>query len=263
VAGVARRSSPSGSRAHGRHFLRSRRLVEALVADAGIGAGDLVLDLGAGAGALTRELARRTDRVRAIELDAELADGLRRRFDGTRVSVVQGDATRLRWPREPFKVVANVPFDRTTAILRRLLDDPAVPLVAAELVVEWDVAVKRAAVWPSTFAGAYWGAWYRFALVRRLPRCAFAPEPSVDAGVLRIERRPEPLVPEREHAAYRAFVKRGFATGRPAVPPLLFKRLGRDLGFAPSAGARDLDPRHWAALYGRDPRGPGGRSVRT
>ncbi|HEX6701580.1 MAG TPA: hypothetical protein VF101_12710 [Gaiellaceae bacterium] len=48
---VARRFS--SSRPHGRHFLRSRRLVEALVADAGVGAGDLVLDLGAGEGALT------------------------------------------------------------------------------------------------------------------------------------------------------------------------------------------------------------------
>jgi 23S rRNA (adenine-N6)-dimethyltransferase len=248
VAGVARRSS-SGSRPHGRHFLRSRRLADALVADAGIGAGDVVLDLGAGAGALTHALARRAARVWAVELDAELADELRRRFAGTNVRVVHADTTRLRWPDEPFKVVANLPFDSAAAILRALLDDPAVPLVAADLVVQWELAVKRAAVWPSTFAGAYWGAWYRFALVRRLAPCVFAPPPSVDAGVLRIERREDPLVAPREHAAYRAFVKRGFANGRPPVPPLLFKRLGRELGFAPGAHARDLDPSQWAVLF--------------
>ena len=253
MAGVARRSS-SGSRPHGRHFLRSRRLAEALVADAGIGPRDLVLDLGAGAGALTRELARRAGRVWAVELDAALAADLRRRFAGTSVRVIHADATRLRWPDEPFKVVASVPFDRTTAILRALLDDPSVPLVAADVVVQWELAVKRAAVWPSTLASAYWGAWYRSAVVRRLPRCAFAPEPTVDAGVLRIERRTEPLVAEPEHAAYRRFVRRGFAAGRPAVAPLAFKRLGRDLGFAPNARARDLDPVQWAALF---------RAVRT
>src|SRR5439155_20891185 len=110
--------------------------------------------------------------------------------------------------------------------LRALLDDPAVPLVAAELVVQWELAVKRAAVWPSTLAGAYWGAWYRFAVVRRLPPCVFAPPPAVDAGVLRIERRPTPLVPEPGHVSYRRFVKRGFETGRPAVAPRAFKRLG-------------------------------------
>jgi 23S rRNA (adenine-N6)-dimethyltransferase len=248
VAGVARGSS-SAPRPHGRHFLRSRRLAEALVADARVGARDVVVDLGAGTGALTRELARRAGRVWAVELDAALVVELRRRFAGTGVRVIHADATRLRWPDEPFKVVANVPFDRTTAILRALLDDPSVPLVAADLVVQWELAAKRAAVWPSTLASAYWGAWYRFAVVRRLPRCAFAPPPAVDAGVLRIERRPEPLVAESEQAAYRRFVKRGFAAGRPVVAPLAFKRLGRELGFAPTARPRDLDAVQWAALF--------------
>src|SRR5205823_12689979 len=105
-----------------------------------------------------------------------------------------------RWPAEPFKVVANTPFGRTAAILRSLLDDPSVPLVAADLVVQWELAVKRAALWPTTSAGAYWGAWYRFAPVRRLPPFVFAPPPTVDAGVLRIERRDDPLVAPREHA---------------------------------------------------------------
>ena len=260
MAGVARRSS-SAPRPHGRHFLRSRRLAEALVADAGVGPRDLVLDLGAGAGALTHELARRAGRVWAVELDAALVVELRRRFAGTGVRVIHADATRLRWPDEPFKVVANVPFDRTTAILRALLDDPAVPLVAADLVVQWELAVKRAAVWPSTLASAYWGAWYRFAVVRRLPPCAFAPPPPVSAGVLRIERRLDPLVPASEHAAYRAFVKRGFAAGRPAVPPRAFKRLGRDLGFAPAARARDLDAVQWAALWRLDRTTRRGRTV--
>jgi 23S rRNA (adenine-N6)-dimethyltransferase len=260
VAGGERRSR-SESRPHGRHFLRSRRLVEALVADAGIGACDLVLDLGAGTGALTRELARRAERVWAVELDAVLAASLERRFAGGNVRVIRADATRLRWPAEPFKVVANTPFDRSAAILRRLLDDPSVPLVAADLVVQWELAVKRAAVWPSTFAGAYWGAWYRFALVRRLPPCVFAPEPAVGAGVLRVVRREEPLVAEREHVAFRSFVKRGFAAGRPSVRPLLFKRLGRDVGFDPRARARDLDAAQWAALYRADRAAAGGRTV--
>ncbi len=244
MAGRAR----SAPRTHGRHFLRSRRLAETIVADAGIGPADLVVDVGAGTGVLTRELARRARAVWAVELDPSLAAALARSA-APNVRVLEADATRLRWPDGPFKVVANLPFNRTTAILRGLLDDPRVPLASAELVVQWELAAKRAAVWPSTLAGAYWGAWYRFALIRRLPACAFGPEPDVDAGVLRIERRDPPLVPAEEHNAYRAFVRRGFARSRPEVPPLAFKRLGRELGFAPDARARDLDARHWAALY--------------
>jgi 23S rRNA (adenine-N6)-dimethyltransferase len=244
---VARRSR--SARPHGRHFLRSRRLVEALVADAAIGADDLVLDLGAGEGALTRELARRAACTWAVELDGALAETLRHRFEGTSVRVLRADAARLSWPADPFKVVANLPFGSAAAILRSLLDDPAVPLVSADVVVQWELAAKRAALWPSTFAGAYWGAWHRFALVRRLPPRVFAPPPSVDAAVLRIERRAEPLVAPRDHAAYRGFVKRGFASGRPPVAPLLLKRLGRELGFDAKAHARDLDATQWAAVF--------------
>src|SRR5207249_8033861 len=108
--------------------------------------------------------------------------------------VIEADASQLTYPREAFKVVANLPFDGGTAILRRVLD-PAVQLTTAEVILEWEVATKRAAVWPSTQLGTYWSAWFELSVVRRLPRCVFAPRPSVDAGVLRIVRRPTPLVP--------------------------------------------------------------------
>ena len=136
-------------------------------------------------------------------------------------------------PREPFRVVANLPFAGTNEILRHLLDDPRVPLVRADLVVQWGVAAKRALPWPSTVNGVVWGAWYSTRVARRLPRSAFAPPPSVDAAVLVFERRPAPLVPIELAAGYRRFVARGFREGR---------RLVR-------AEPRQLDPYEWAARY--------------
>jgi 23S rRNA (adenine-N6)-dimethyltransferase len=137
-------------------------------------------------------------------------------------------------PREPFRVVANLPFDRTTAILRRLLDDPRVPLARADLIVEWGVAVKRALPWPSTFNDAAWGAWYSTAVARRLPRQAFEPPPRVDAGVLVFERRECPLVPDELAERYRGFVADGFRR---------------------RADARELDAYVWAELFKRAGRG--------
>ena len=89
-----------------------------------------MLDIGAGEGVLTAELARRAGRVRAVEIESALVARLRRRFAAApNVEVVGGDALLVPLPDEPFRVVANIPFNRTTAILRRLLDDPRVPLV--------------------------------------------------------------------------------------------------------------------------------------
>jgi 23S rRNA (adenine-N6)-dimethyltransferase len=206
-----------------------------------------VLDLGAGTGALTRALAGAGARVVPVELDAELAAGLRGRFD----AVIEGDALRVPLPRESFRIVANLPFGCGTAILRRVLD-PRLPLERADVIVEWGLAAKRAAVWPSTQLSSYWSAWFELSVARRLPRCVFAPPPSVDAGVLRIVRRREPLVPVAEARAYGAFLARGYRDGpRAVVPWPALKQLGSELGFDRRAEPRDLDARQWAALYGR------------
>jgi 23S rRNA (adenine-N6)-dimethyltransferase len=236
---------PCAQRGRGRHFLRSSKLAAELVRAARIRPGDLVLDLGAGTGTLTTALACARARVVPVEVDRELAAALRARFP----DVVEGDARSIELPRRPFKVVANLPFGGGTEILRRLLD-PGGALTSADVVVEWGLATKRAAVWPSTQLSTYWAAWFELSVVRRLPRCVFAPPPSVDAGVLRTVRRAEALVPARDRRRYAAFLARGYRDGpRSVVPWRTLKRLEAELGFDRHARARDLDARQWAALF--------------
>jgi len=153
------------ARPGGRHLLRSRRLAEAIVADAGVAAGDLVVDVGAGSGMLTGALLAAGARVVAIEPDRQLASRLRRACRDARV--VEADALREPWPREPFRVVANLPFAFAAEICRSLLSDPQLPLRSADVIVEWDFAAKRARLWPSTAQTVLWSAWYELAVVRR------------------------------------------------------------------------------------------------
>jgi 23S rRNA (adenine-N6)-dimethyltransferase len=231
---AVRRSAQARRAARSQHFLRSDALASAIVREAGIGAEDLVLDLGAGSGRLTGPLARSARRVIAVELDSRWVAHLRGRWPN--VEVVHADAALAELPRGPFHVVANLPFDRTTAILRHLLDDPRAPLRRADVVVQWNVAVKRCLPWPSTLNDVLWGAWYRFTLLRRLDPGAFDPPPGVAAGVIAIERRPVSLVDERHWQAYRGFVAAAFRRGR-----------GPKLRVAP----RDLDAHAWAELFRR------------
>jgi 23S rRNA (adenine-N6)-dimethyltransferase len=213
------------------------------VRDAGVRSDDLVLDLGAGGGRLTAELARSARRVVAVELDARWAQDLCGRW--ANVDVVRADAAALPLPQDPFRVVANLPFDRTNDILRHLFDDPLVPLVQADLIVEWGVAVKRGLPWPSTVSAVVWGAWYSMSVSRRLSRRAFDPQPSVDAGVLVFGRRAHPLVPVQSRRRYGAFVAAGFRHGLRAVAPAPALRKLRLTGLQ----ARDLDAHGWAALF--------------
>jgi 23S rRNA (adenine-N6)-dimethyltransferase len=244
----ARRARPAARRAPDRHFLRSPALAEAIVADARIAPDELVVDIGAGSGRLTTPLARTGAQVWAIELDAQLARALGARFASAgNVRVIDGDAMGVALPRRPFRVVANLPFGSTTAILRRLLDDPRVPLRQADVIVEWGLARKRAACWPSTLLGITWGAWYQLAVVRRLPARCFEPKPGVDAALLRAVRRATPLVPERDAERFRAFVRRAFADGLPRSRAT--RRCLDTLGLGRQVEPRDLDVHQWAALF--------------
>ena len=193
----------------GQNFLRPD-LGEALVAEAAFDAGDLVVDIGAGRGALTFALARHGIDVVALERDPHWADHLRRearRRGAGHVTVVCCDALRFRMPRRPFRAMGSLPFGATTALLHHLLDDRRSGLRRADLVVQWEVARKRAAAPPTTLLSTTWAPWWSFALGRRLPADAFRPVPSVDAAVLRITRRQPPLLPDAIADAYAAFVR--------------------------------------------------------
>jgi 23S rRNA (adenine-N6)-dimethyltransferase len=148
--------------------------------------GDLVLDIGAGTGALTGPLVAAGARVVAVELHPGRVQQLRARFAGDPVTVVRADATDLRLPRRPFRVVANPPFAVTTAILRRLVS-PGSRLLTADLVVPRHVAARWAA---GRAPGAHrWRATFAATRVADLPRSAFRPPPPGHVAVLRLARR--------------------------------------------------------------------------
>jgi 23S rRNA (adenine-N6)-dimethyltransferase len=193
----------------GQNFLRPE-LAEQLVADAGVQPDELVVEIGPGAGALTLALARRGADVLAVELDPVWAERLRpraRECAPGRVRVVHGDFLRFSLPRSPFRVFGSLPFGDTTAILRRLLDDPAQPLARADLILQWEVARKRSAEPPATLLSASWTPWWTFQLGRRIRASDFSPVPRVDAALLTVRRRQPPLLPDAMAPAWAHFLR--------------------------------------------------------
>jgi len=198
----------------GQRFLGSRHLAARLVADAGVGAHDRVVDLGAGTGVLTAALAARAAAVLAVELDDVLARRLAHRFAlASNVTVLRCDLRAVPLPLTPYRVVANPPFACTTAIVRRLCDDPGGALVRADVVVQWQVARHRARVGETSsgdLLGATWAPWWRFQRGRRVPAASFRPRPTVEAAVLVITRRTPPLLAPEHFDSYATWVRHQF-----------------------------------------------------
>ncbi|WP_433870595.1 23S ribosomal RNA methyltransferase Erm [Saccharopolyspora sp. CA-218241] len=202
-----------------------------------------VVELGAGRGAITGALVATGRPVTAVELDPHWAEVLRRTVP--RARVVRCDLRRFRVPDGTRSVIGNLPFGRTTAALRHLLTEPA--WAEAVLLVQWEVARKRGA--PGTMLGAQWAPWFEFSAHGRVPARAFRPMPAVDGGLLRIRRRPAPLVAGHDRAAYQRFVEEVFTGRGRDVGEIVRRRTGRRPAVPPGALPRDLDPVTWARLF--------------
>src|SRR5699024_8131884 len=212
-----------------------------------------ILEIGAGDGALTRPLSRLGRPLTAVEIDEHRAARLARRLPA--VAVENADALHHRLDAPV--IVGNIPFHVTTPILRRLLGRPG--WRTAVLLTQGEVARKRAGVGGSTMMTAQAAPWFRFRLETRVPATAFAPMPSVDAGLLVIERRPTPLVPPGERRKYERFVRAVF-TGRGSGFVQIVARAGamsqdragaavQAAGIRHRSLPRDLSPQQWARLW--------------
>lgn len=240
------------------HFLRKGALASRLIETSNVSTSDLVLEVGAGRGALTRRLAGCARRVIAIEIDPRLCRDLRGQLGAeSSVEVVEGDFLSLPLPRVPYKVVGNLPFSRTSEILRRL--DSADPAPDdAWLIVQREVARRYAAgPWgPESALSLKLKVRWQIEVASWLRPRDFDPPPSVEAAWLWLARRPRPLIDESQRRRYEDFVDTTFRHGssiktamRTFATHTQLERLARDLRFQLRARPSDLNFDQWLALF--------------
>ncbi len=259
----ARPARPDRPARPGRHELGQNFLIDRTTIDTFVGlvaaTEGPIIEIGTGDGALTLPLQRLGRRLTGIEIDGRCAARLARRTGPDRATeIVHADFLDYRLPAAPHVLAGNLPFHRTTAILRRVLGSRG--WTDAVLLVQWEVARRRAGVGGATLMTAQWWPWFEFRLVSRVPASAFRPRPGVDGGLITFSRRPEPLVPDRERHGYQDLVRRVF-TGRgnglarilaAEVPELTRQEVRhwlRQHRLAPTALPKSPDAHAWAALY--------------
>ncbi len=248
----------------GQHFLASEGVLKKIADAAGLTPEDVVVEVGPGVGTLTRWLARSAGEVVAVELDEAILPALREYLSGVgNVRIVQGDildlpAERLVPPDRRYKVVANLPYYITSAAIRHFLEDPHPPDLMV-LTVQWEVARRMSASPPKMSLLAVSVQVYGEAEVLfRVPAGAFYPPPKVDSGVVRIRRRPVPLVPPDERKRFFRVVKAGFSQRRKQLHNALSGGLGLPssevkeamlrAGIQPRRRAETLSVEEWLRL---------------
>ena len=239
------------------NFLRGSSAVERYLSVVDVEPDEIVIEVGAGDGAITEAVAPRCREVVAYEIDPFHAKKLASRIRGQEnVQVVVGDFLASTAPCSRFAVVGNVPFAITSKVVDWCL--AARMLSTATIITQLEYAKKRTGgygrwslrtieTWP----------WFSWELLGQIPRHEFRPVPRVDAGILRLVQRDQPLLSAAKFRAYSRMVEIGFG----GVGGSLHKSLLRsypanrvETGFREAGVPRDtvvafVTPEEWLSIF--------------
>ncbi len=253
--------TPPLKRSRGQHLLHDANILKKIVHAAKLTSHDTVVEIGAGTGNLTVLLGHEAQRVVAIEIDNDLFPLLRQRCASyENIELVHGDARTFtpsvyNLASSAYLVVANIPYNITSLLIRKFLEDSVRPSRMI-LLIQREVARRICARPPLmnilALAVQYYATPHTLFPVSR--NC-FIPKPNVESAVIEIVVHP--AVPEDEKMFFK-LVKAGFSSKRKLLASNISDSFGisrarvleafASVRVLPTARAQELSLNQWKAL---------------
>ena len=213
---IMRRFDIQMKKSLGQNFLIEPRMLEKMIEAGQVDADTTVIEIGPGIGALTQYLAHHAKQVLAFEIDQRFVGILQETLaDCDNVQVVHQDilsvdfsSPEYAWLQDQSRlvVVANLPYYITTPIIMRLIESN-LPFQSLVMMMQKEVAERMTAS-----VAIQLDMESEIAFI--VPKNVFIPKPNVDSAVLKLTRRPAPLVQVSDKEAFQAFVQAGFKQRR-------------------------------------------------
>ena len=227
----------------GQHFLVDREVLEKVASAAELTTSDIVIEVGPGLGVLTRELAKRAGLVIAVELDDRLAAILKQDLAAAKnVSVINEDILRidpaalikkqklnlpdLKDKPDSYKVVANLPYYITSAVLRYFLEaslKPRLMVVMLQKEVAEVIVAEPGKMSLLSVSVQFYG---KPEIISYVPAESFYPAPEVDSAILRIDVYLRPPIAVDDIDDFFGLVRAGFCAPRKQLVNTLAQGLG-------------------------------------
>ena len=219
----------------GQHFLRSERALNKIIEAGDIHPDDLVVEIGPGEGVLTERILDLAGKVVAIEKDHDLVDSLGEKFaddiKSSKLQLLDQDALKwdpeiLRSVKKPYKLIANIPYYITGAIIEKYLSAHYQPSLAVLLmqkeVAERIVAKDRKESILSIAVKVYGTP----KIIDKVPPGAFAPAPTVDSAILLIDNISRDFFVDTDEGVFFEILKAVFGKKRNQIARSLGEYLG-------------------------------------
>lgn len=202
----------------GQHFLKDQNIARK-IADA-ISFNDTynkVLEIGPGMGVLTQYLIERDKDLTVVELDSESVLYLQENFPAEKLTIIEGDFLKIKWPeemKEPFALIGNFPYNISSQIIFKVLEHREfIPEMAG--MFQREVA-RRLSSPPGIkdygILTVLLNAYYKVDYLFTVNEGVFQPPPKVKSGVIRLTRLD--AEPDVEYSILAEVVKSGFGQRR-------------------------------------------------
>ncbi len=180
----------------GQNFLKSKSALNAIVGAGNISTKDTILEIGPGTGALTEYLLATGAKIIAVEKDKDLITLLEEKFQKEisvgQLKIIEKDILKfepgsINLKNKEYKIIANIPYYITGAILEKFLEGKELP-ERMVLLVQKEVATRIVARdGKESILSISVKVFGKPKIVVKVPNTAFSPAPKVDSAVLLIE----------------------------------------------------------------------------
>jgi 16S rRNA (adenine1518-N6/adenine1519-N6)-dimethyltransferase len=209
----------------GQNFLIDAGVLRKIVEAAELSPGDNVIEVGPGLGVLTGELAKRAEKVIAVELDDNFADALKQTLPwASNLTVVHEDILKIApsallaagglTAGSPYKVVANLPYYITSAVLRHFLEGDVRPTLLVVMVQKEVAKAITAAPGQMSILSVAVQLYGEPRVAVKVSSQSFYPAPKVDSAVLKIRLHEQPFIEPEETAGFFRLVRAAFCANR-------------------------------------------------
>lgn len=268
---------PLAKKSFGQNFLVDQNYIGKIVRALNPQKDETIIEIGAGRGALTAKLVESGAEIIAIELDRDLIPILKDKFGGCEnFRLVESDALKINFSEiigkpetgkqkpETVKLVANLPYYISTAILQKLIGQPAV-FSEMVLMFQREVVERITAAAGRSERGFLTVLVETYLMTEKLfdvPPNAFRPAPKVWSAVARLIAKAESEVGIENENLFREIISAGFSRKRKTIfnnlknsPPVLSKKIGnlemllKNCEIDIRRRAETLTIHEWKAIY--------------
>lgn len=236
IKGILEKHGFSFSKGLGQNFLINPDICPRIAEMGNARKGFGILEIGTGIGTLTAELAKRADKVTAVEIDTRLLpilDETLLEFKNIKVineDILKCDVNSLikkEFQGLDVAVCANLPYYITSPIIMMLLETN-LPIRSITVMVQKEAAQRLCAKVGTRESGAITVGVNYYGTVKKLfdvSRGSFMPSPNVDSAVIRIDINNEGKLDEETEKLFFSIVKNGFSQRRKTLANALTNKM--------------------------------------